>query len=179
MNNSSLLTRSLIRNWETNNKMKKKAMKKKAMISQPMGGLTDEEILNVRDKAKEYLESLGYEVLNTFYKDGTEVLDRRKHVGLAYLSKSLFDMSDCDAVYFCKVWKQKRGCILERMAATHYDLDILDEDGDTTPLWGMPEMDIDDARVRDELSRFNIEPMNPYALTDYLKTGNLCLDELF
>lgn len=41
--------------------------KKKAMICQPMRGLTDEEILSKRDEAKAFLENLGYEVINTFF----------------------------------------------------------------------------------------------------------------
>ena len=39
---------------------------KKAMFSQPMNGLTDEEIIKTREKAVSHLESLGYEVINTF-----------------------------------------------------------------------------------------------------------------
>lgn len=44
-------------------------MKKKAMLSQPMGGKTDEEIVATREKAVAYLESMGYEVVNTYFTD--------------------------------------------------------------------------------------------------------------
>lgn len=41
----------------------------KAMLSQPMAGKTDEEIVEARDKAVEALESMGYEVVNTLFTD--------------------------------------------------------------------------------------------------------------
>nr|UWD67620.1 MAG: Nucleoside 2-deoxyribosyltransferase like protein [Bacteriophage sp.] len=42
-------------------------MNKKAMFSQPMNGLSDEEIIKTREKAMAFLESKGYEVVNTFF----------------------------------------------------------------------------------------------------------------
>lgn len=44
-------------------------IKMKAMISQPMNGLTDEQILAVKAKAVKSLEEKGYEVVNTFFED--------------------------------------------------------------------------------------------------------------
>lgn len=43
--------------------------KKKAMISQPMAGRTDAEIVEAREKAVAELEGLGYEVVNTLFTD--------------------------------------------------------------------------------------------------------------
>ena len=37
-------------------------MKKKAMISQPMGGLTEEQIVETRDRVIKALEAMGYNV---------------------------------------------------------------------------------------------------------------------
>lgn len=42
-------------------------MNKKAMFSQPINGLSDEEIIKTREKAMAFLESKGYEVVNTFF----------------------------------------------------------------------------------------------------------------
>ena len=42
---------------------------KKAMLSQPMAGRTDEEIIATREKAVKELESRGYEVINTLFTD--------------------------------------------------------------------------------------------------------------
>lgn len=43
--------------------------KKKAMLSQPMNGLTDEQIVATRNKAIAVLEAHGYEVVNTLFTD--------------------------------------------------------------------------------------------------------------
>lgn len=40
----------------------------KAMISQPMNGKSDEEILAKKKKAEKILSDKGYEVVNTFLK---------------------------------------------------------------------------------------------------------------
>lgn len=44
-------------------------MMMKAMISQPMAGKTDEEIVAAREKAMADLEAMGYEVVNTLFDD--------------------------------------------------------------------------------------------------------------
>ena len=41
----------------------------KAMLSQPMGGKTDEEIVETRERAIKALEAKGYEVVNTLFTD--------------------------------------------------------------------------------------------------------------
>ena len=40
---------------------------KKAMLSQPMAGKTDEEIIATRERAIKALEARGYEIVNTFF----------------------------------------------------------------------------------------------------------------
>ena len=42
---------------------------KKAMLSQPMGGKTDEEIIATRERAIKALEARGYEIVNTLFTD--------------------------------------------------------------------------------------------------------------
>ena len=42
---------------------------KKAMLSQPMAGKSDEEIVATREKAIKVLEEKGYEVVNTLFTD--------------------------------------------------------------------------------------------------------------
>ena len=41
----------------------------KRMLSQPMAGKTDEEIVATRERAIKHLKSLGYEVINTYFTD--------------------------------------------------------------------------------------------------------------
>lgn len=101
--------------------------KKKAMICQPMNGLTDEEIEKTKLKATKELSTLGYEVINTFF-NGTEECewaDTQKNIPVAYLSMSIAKMSDVDAVYFCKGWSKARGCKVEHQIAKDYGYLIL------------------------------------------------------
>lgn len=105
----------------------------KAMISQPMAGRTDEEIAEAREKAIKFLESQGYEVVNTLFTDEWNSKESIKERGvvnvpLCFLAKALENMSKCDIVYFCEGWKKSRGCIVEHHAATLYEMIILYED---------------------------------------------------
>jgi hypothetical protein len=106
--------------------------KKKAMLSQPMAGLTDEEIVATRDKAVAFLESEGYEVVNTLFTDEWYSQDAMAERGvvqvpLCFLAKSLENMSKCHAAYFCKGWEKARGCKIEHEAAVAYGLTVIEE----------------------------------------------------
>ena len=106
------------------------ADKKKAMISQPMWGRTNEEILFVRNKIKERLESLGYEVVDSFISEECNA-ENIKSKPLWYLAKSLEVMSTCDAVCFAYGWERTRGCCIERAVADAYGLSIfVDKEGE-------------------------------------------------
>lgn len=105
-------------------------MRKKAMISQPMNDLTDEEIEKTREKAIRHLDRLGYKVVSTLFKDGwynnSAMKDRGvMNIPVYYLARSLESMSFCDAVYFCDGWEDYRGCRIEHDVAEEYGLDII------------------------------------------------------
>lgn len=105
----------------------------KAMLSQPMAGKTDEEIIATREKAIKALEVRGYEIVNTLFTDewyNRENMEKRGvvQIPLCFLAKSLESMSLCHAVYFCKGWEQARGCRLEHDAAVAYGLDVIYEE---------------------------------------------------
>lgn len=99
---------------------------KKAMISQPMANRTEKEIVKVREKAKAFLESKGYEVINTKFDDWHPPEDT-KNIPLAFLAKSLESMSKCDAVCFCDGWLHARGCVIEHLTADYYGLKMIYE----------------------------------------------------
>lgn len=104
----------------------------KAMLSQPMAGKTEQEIIETREKAIEYLDAVGYEVVNTLFTDEWYSDSAMKERGvvqipLCFLAKSLENMSLCHAAYFCKGWEKARGCRIEHAAAVAYGLDILYE----------------------------------------------------
>ena len=105
----------------------------KAMLSQPMAGKTDEEIIATREKAIKVLESKGYELVNSLFTDewyNKENMEKRGVVliPLCFLAKSLENMSLCHVAYFCKGWENARGCRIEHEAAKAYGLEIIYEE---------------------------------------------------
>lgn len=106
---------------------------RKAMLSQPMGGLTQKEIEATRENAVCVLRSKGYLIENTLFTDEwyeEEVLRTPGHIihrPLFFLAKSLEAMTRCDTVYFCKGWEKARGCRIEHDAAVAYGLEIIYE----------------------------------------------------
>ena len=100
---------------------------KKVMISQPMNGLTDEEITNVKLKATEELSQKHYVVVDSFFTGSEECdwADTQHNTPIAYLALSLKKMAEVDAVYFCKGWSKARGCKIEYEVAKNYGLEIL------------------------------------------------------
>lgn len=111
------------------------SMKKKAMLSQPMAGKTQEEIVATRERAIDALEAMGYEVVNTLFTDewySHEAMEKRGvvNIPLCFLAKSLENMSLCHLAYFCKGWRAARGCRIEHAAALAYGLKVLYEDPD-------------------------------------------------
>ena len=106
----------------------------KAMLSQPMAGKTDEEIIATREKAISALKEKGYEIVNTLFTDewySKEKMEERGvvQIPLCFLAKSLENMSLCHAAYFCKGWKKARGCRIEHDAAVESGLTIIYEEG--------------------------------------------------
>lgn len=105
---------------------------KKAMLSQPMAGKSQEEIVATRDRAIAALEQQGYTIVNTLFTDewySNENMTERGvvQIPLCFLAKSLENMALCHAAYFCKGWEDTRGCRLEHEAAKAYGLEIIYE----------------------------------------------------
>lgn len=106
---------------------------KKAMISQPMNGLSEDVIKLQKEKAENYLEKKGYDIVNTFFDDEWSNSENMKASGVrqipvAFLGKAILKMAMCDAVYFCKGWDAARGCKIEHEIASSYGLTILYEE---------------------------------------------------
>lgn len=103
---------------------------KYAMISQPMNGLTDEQIEATRKKAQEKLGEMGYVVVNTLFSEEwtsreNMVANGVVQIPVKFLAKSLEKMSLCHAVYFCKGWENARGCKFEHAIAGAYGQNIM------------------------------------------------------
>lgn len=106
---------------------------RKAMLSQPMAGKTEEEIIQTREKAIQTLTNKGFEIVNTLFTDewySKEAMTERGvvQIPLCFLAKSLENMSLCHAAYFCKGWENARGCRIEHEAAKAYGLEIIYEE---------------------------------------------------
>ena len=105
----------------------------KVMISQPMKGLTNQEIINTRNKAVMYLESRGYTVVNTLFtdewydKEYTSLSCEVFYPSIYFLSKAIKNMSLCTSIYFCKGWENANGCKIEHEVAKLYRLNIMYE----------------------------------------------------
>ena len=106
---------------------------KKAMLSQPMAGKSEEEIIATRDEAIKTLKEKDYEIINTLFTDDwykKEQMESRGvvQIPLCFLAKSLENMSLCHAVYFCKGWDKTRGCKIEHDAAVAYGIEVIYEE---------------------------------------------------
>ena len=101
---------------------------KKLFISQPMRGLTDEEILNKRteilinitEKIKEPVK-----LIDSFIKDYPREIN--KHVPVFDLGKSIQLLSQADIAYFGGDWRNARGCLIEHEVARQYGIKIIEE----------------------------------------------------
>lgn len=105
----------------------------KAMLSQPMAGKSEEEIIATRERAILALKERGYEIVNTLFTNewySQDAIQQRGvvQIPLCFLAKSLENMSLCHAAYFCKGWENARGCRIEHDAAKAYGLDVLYEE---------------------------------------------------
>ena len=110
---------------------------RKAMLSQPMAGRTENEINETRERAIATLKEKGYEIVNTLFTDewySKEAMAERGvvQIPLCFLAKSLENMSLCHVAYFCKGWEETRGCRIEHEAAKAYGLEVIYEEQDIT-----------------------------------------------
>ena len=92
----------------------------KAMLSQPMAGKTDEEIIETREKAIKVLQEKGYEVVNTLFTDewySKKSMEERGvvQIPLCFLAKSLENMSLCHTAYFVKAGRTQEDARLNMM----------------------------------------------------------------
>ena len=106
---------------------------KKIMISQPMNGLTEEQIVKTRNRFLEYAKKENLEVVNTYFQDqwyskDSMILRRVVQMPVCFLAISIEKMSQCNIVYFAKGWENARGCKIEHEVALQYGLDIIYEE---------------------------------------------------
>lgn len=96
----------------------------KVFLSHPMYGTTGGEILEIREKAYIYLRVKygNIELIdNCFHEDVPKNAGRLWHLG-----RSIQQLEEADAIYFCDGWENARGCLIERQVAEKYGLRILE-----------------------------------------------------
>ena len=101
---------------------------KKLFISQPMRGLTDEEILKVREEIRIRAEkTIGepVELIDSFIEDYPGEIN--KCIPIWYLGKSIQFLSQADIVYFGGDWRNARGCKIEYEIAIAYGIKVISE----------------------------------------------------
>lgn len=102
------------------------------MISQPMNGKTDEEIIETRDRFLIFAKANNLEVVNTLFTDewySKESMINRGvvNVPVQFLAKSIESMGMCNIAYFAKGWELARGCKIEHDIALAYGFEIVYE----------------------------------------------------
>ena len=101
---------------------------KKSFISQPMKGLTDEEILKAREEIKTRAEqAIGeqVELIDSFVEDYPKEIN--KSIPVWYLGKSIQFLSQADIAYFGGDWRNARGCKIEYEVANAYGIKTITE----------------------------------------------------
>lgn len=95
----------------------------KIFLSQPMGGKTEEEIEQERQRVIKYLKAT--------YGENTEILDTNFNFpgksALYYLAKSLEYLDQTDVAYFMKDWENYRGCYIEHECCKKYNIPVIYE----------------------------------------------------
>lgn len=100
----------------------------KVFISQPMKGLTDEEIQTRRkeiiDLIKKYA-TVEFEIIDSVIKNYPE--EPTNADGLWYLGESLKMLATADVAFFAKGWDDARGCKIEHLCAKEYGIKTIEE----------------------------------------------------
>lgn len=96
----------------------------KVFISQAMKGLTDEEILEVRNEAIQYAKETisitcddEIEIIDSFFQDAPV-----EAKPLWFLGKSLELLSKADICLFVGEWEDARGCKIEHECCVQYGI---------------------------------------------------------
>ena len=103
-------------------------MKLKVFISQPMAGLTDEEILKRRNQiiemTKHWFRDNTLEFIDSFTKS-EDIVGRGR---IAMLGDSIAKMYNANIVVFGKGWSKSPGCKVEHEVCVQYDIRRMYED---------------------------------------------------
>lgn len=95
----------------------------KVMLSHPMTGFSEDYIMAIRFNAENYLKRKyrKIEIIDNYHHE-----DAPKNAGrLWHLGKSIQQLGEVDAVYFCDKWWKAKGCLVEMVICKLYKIQIL------------------------------------------------------
>lgn len=102
-------------------------MTKQLFISQPMSGLSDEEITEKRQEAivtaMDIMKESEVKVLDSFQKGVPAEANP-----VYYLGESVKILSQANVAYFVKGWESSKGCRVEHLICELYGIEIYEED---------------------------------------------------
>lgn len=100
----------------------------KVFISCPMKGLSESEILKIREdaknKVKERFKGEEITIIDSYFQE----LDASRaeiNIGVYFLGRSILKLAEADLVVFTPGWEAARGCRIECKIAQDYDLKIM------------------------------------------------------
>ncbi len=98
----------------------------KIFISQPMNGLTLEQIKNDREKCiniiDKYLSKNEYYILDNIREDEINIANNMKNSRVYMLGNSISLLGNADLVIFLKGWEDSLGCSVEDFVCEEYDI---------------------------------------------------------
>lgn len=101
----------------------------KVFISQPMGGKSDAEIRLVRRGAEEAVRYIfrgcDCQMLQSYAGPAAGRESGRPQVRL--LARAIDQLAEADVAYFCRGWKNARGCRIEHEICEEYGIQALEE----------------------------------------------------
>lgn len=99
---------------------------KKVFISQPMCGLSHDEIMQARSTIEKRVNAIcgPVEILESYQP---KIFDssKAKNKPLYFLGASLELLATADVAVFAGEWESARGCLMERMACEQYGVETL------------------------------------------------------
>lgn len=133
-------------------------------ISQPMNGLSDEELFIQRRAAEsriyKYVHILPDNWPNKVATDRDicflhNIWEETYSHRLQYLGRSISLMSAANLIVFATGWEKARGCCVEQLTAKLYEIPMLMEHGDRIELWapGLDKTIVIKKEASDEYTR--------------------------
>ena len=98
----------------------------KILISQPMHGLTLEQIKKNREKCiniiDKYLSKNEYYILDNIREDEINIAKNMENSRVYMLGNSISLLGNANLVIFLKGWEDSKGCIVEDFVCEQYDI---------------------------------------------------------